>query len=510
VVVGVMGRHRERFLQSQVTSDVAGLADGGSQLSSLLDPSGRLQGFFFLRKQRERIDLLMPEEAVETCIEQLQGRVIADDVRFERLSTPPVRLCLGPAAVAAGSALDRDRVFPVAGWGTVGIVTWSETHLELPDLDPDELDARRVLGGPPMWGREAREGQLISETELLETAVSFDKGCYLGQETVAKLASHRGAARGPALLELDDPAIDASALVGNRFAVGERGRAGEVLAAVRWDGAVWLKLSLHREVRVPGRRLECRFAGDRAVVGVVHSAPLLPAPKPSDVADRLTVEASAAFAADDADRALALLDRAIAVCPSWTDAWESRGVILGRLGRFDEAISVMERLLEIDPSAHMAHSNLSLFYNRLGDIEAAERHLALAAKVKIAGGGPDDADAADGEEAARREADRGRREELFRKVLEIDPDDALARFGLGELAAERGRFADAVEHLERALDADPRHAAAILALGRALEGLGEAGRARETYERGIETAAKKGDQATATKMQERLIELTSR
>ena len=111
------------------------------------------------------------------------------------------------------------------------------------------------------------------------------------------------------ILELDRPAADKSALVGESFAVGTRNRAGEILAAVRWGDAEGLKVSLHRDVRVPGRRLECRFAGHRAIEGVVHSAPLLPAPKPADVADRLTVEASTAFAADD-DEARALAELA--------------------------------------------------------------------------------------------------------------------------------------------------------------------------------------------------------
>jgi folate-binding protein YgfZ len=507
LLVEVSGRHRERFLASQLTSDVAGLPVGGSQLSSLLDRSGRLQGFFYLRKRPDRVDLLIPDDAADACVDQLEGRVVADDVVFERRPRVAMRLALGPAALVAAERLEAKEFMPVAGWGTLGVATWSAADLDLPELDPDELEARRVLGGPPVWGRDARAGQLVNETVLLDAAVSFDKGCYLGQETVAKLASHRGAARGPALLELVEPMPGAASRVGERFAVGGRERAGEIVAEVRHGGRSWLQLQLHRELRVPGRRLRCRFPDGDEIEGAVHAAPLLSAPSRSAAADRLTVAASAAFADDDADRALELLHRAIAIAPGWSDAWESKGVILGRLGRYDEAIAVMHELLEIDPSAHMAHSNLSLFYNRLGDIEAAERHLALAAGASFAGPGPAAADAA-ADDSAEREADRARREEMFRAVLDIDPDDALAHFGLGELAIERQRFADAVGHLERAVAADPGHCAALLALGRAHEGLGDSDGARRTYERGVGAAAKRGDLATAKKMQERLNGLT--
>ena len=103
--------------------------------------------------------------------------------------------------------------------------------------------------------------------------------------------------------------------------------------------------------------------------------------------------------------------------------------------------------------------------------------------------------------------DRKRRAEMFRQVLELDPEDALGNFGLGELMVEEGQFADAVVHLERALAADPRYSAAILALGRAHEGACYLGLARETYRRGVEIAAAKGDLATANKMQESLAGL---
>ena len=503
-LIEVTGRHRERFLGSQVTSDVSGLAEGESQLSALLDRSGRLQAFFYLRKRSEAIDLLVPDEIAEHCLERFVSHIIADDVELARCDVGEMRLVLGPAAPAYPPA---DDCFPITGWGSVGFVTWGEGGMDLPGISADELGKRRVLGGPPEWDREVRANQLINETALLDTAVSFDKGCYLGQETVAKVSSHRGAVRGPVLLELKEPVDDAERLVGMRFGVGERARAGEVLSHAQWEGSTWLQVSLHRELRIVGRTLDCVFGDDQAVEGVIHRIPLLQAPRPEEMADRLTVAASAAFADDETDRALELLERAVAICPSHADAFESLGVILGRLGRHEEAIERMRRLLEIDPSSIMGHSNLSLFFNQLGDKEQAEHHLAMATRISMGGSAviesPDQA-GADSAEAEADEADRRRREGMFLQVLEIDPDDALAHFGMGELLVERGGFEDAVDHLQRAIVSEPTHSAAILALGQAFEGLGDQGKALETYERGVEIAAKKGDHATAQKIQERL------
>jgi folate-binding protein YgfZ len=506
-LIEVTGRHRERFLGSQVTSDVSGLAEGESQLSALLDRSGRLQAFFFLRKRSDAIDLLVPNEIAAHCLERFESHIIADDVELALRDVGEMRLALGPAAIAKPPAED---CFPVTGWGSVGFVTWGEGEMDLPEIDDREIETLRVLGGPPAWAREVRLNQLINETALLDNAVSFDKGCFLGQETVAKVSSHRGAVRGPVLLELKEPVDDADALVGMQFGAGERARAGEVLSCAQWERSTWLQVSLHRELRIVGRTLDCVFGDDQVVEGVIHRIPLLRAPSPEEMADRLTVAASVAFGDDETDRSLELLERAVAICPSHADGFESLGVILGRLGRHEEAIKRMQCLLEIDPSSIMGHSNLSLFFNQLGDKEQAEHHLAMATRISMGGSAvvelPDRAEA-DTAEAEADEADRRRREGMFLQVLEIDPDDALAHFGMGELLVERGSFEDAVDHLQRAIASEPTHSAAILALGHALEGLGEDQKALVTYEQGVEIAAKKGDLATAQKMQERITAL---
>ena len=503
-IIEVTGSHRERFLSSQVTSDLSTLGEGESRLSALLDRTGRLQAFFFIRKRADAVELLIPEAVADHCVERLEAHVIADDVAIERRDVGPMRLALGPMAVSLADQRLDDEIFPVSGWGSRGFVTWSDQEVGLPDVSSADLSTRRVLGGPPTWDLEVRPGQLINETSLLDSAVSFDKGCYLGQETVAKVAAHRGAVRAPVLLELEDSETEITGLVGTKFRVGDRTSAGMVLSAARWNGAGWLQVSLHRELRVIGRKLRCVFADDRAIDAAVRSMPLLPAPSREEMADRLTVAASAAYAEDRDDRALELLDRAIAICPTWADAFESKGVILGRLGRQHEAIEQMHRLLEVDPSSVMAHSNLSLLFNQLGDKDAAERHLALATRVSFGGELRSDPAVDDRNRIEELEAERKRREEMFRRILEIDPDDALAHFGLGELAMERGHFARAADHLERAIAGDPNHSAAILALGSALEGVDDTGRARQIYERGIEIAAKMGDLSTAQKMQDRL------
>jgi folate-binding protein YgfZ len=509
-LVVAKGRHAGRFLNSQLTSDVSGLAAGSSQQTALLDRGGRLQAFGFLHRRPDRFELILPSVTAAPAVGRLEEYVIADDVRFELVETADMRLALGAEAVRRGIREGSDRFFRIEIFASRGFITWGVGEIDLPPFDNDELEARRVLTGLPRWGEEVTGGVLIHETTLIDTAVSADKGCYLGQETVAKVASGRGAARAPVLLEVLSGDIDGTELVGRDISSDIAHRSGRVLSATRWEGTVFLQAAVVRELRVAGREFECRFEGGPAVTAKIHALPYLTAPAPEEWAKQIELRAVEAFAADREDEAIELYERAIAVCPTFADAYEGLGVIFGRHGRYEEAIALMQRLLEVDPMSVMAHTNLSLYYNQQGRIEDAEREAAEAARAKIRREREAahlwDVEAGDAESAS---ADRDRRAGMFRQVLELDPDDALGNFGLGELLVEEGRFEEAVFHLERALATDSHYSAALLALGRAQEGADDLIAARKTYRRGVDVAAAKGDLATANKMQERLAVLES-
>lgn len=507
--LGVRGRHRERFLHSQVTSDVKGLAADSSQLSCLLDSHGRLQAFFLLLKREESLELLVPRELVDVVAAQLRDHVVGDDVEVVGPVQQRLWLALGPEAVRLRGGLPAEELFPVELYGERGFVTWAEADLPLAELDPDLLEGLRVVTGLPRWGLEVAGGMLVNETTLVDSAVSFGKGCYLGQETVAKVQSHRGAAYAPVLLAVSGGVSEPSSLVGRSFRAGGR-RAGVIRSQVLWEGRLLLHVSLTRDLRVPGAELEVEVDGGPKLEGEVVALPLVSLSSSEESAQALFHRAVVRFADDAEDDAVRFLERAIAVCPTFADAWEALGVMLFRQERYEAAIGLFERLLEVDPDSILAHTNLSLCHNRLGRVEDAEREAAAAAEARIRRHLAEE-ERAERERRAREGAlaDRARREEMFRQVLVLDPRDPLGHFGLGELCVEAGRFEEAVEHLEAALEVEPSHSAAHLALGRAWEGLNRVEEALGVYRRGVEVAAKRGDLRTATRMQERLASLSA-
>ncbi len=505
----VAGRHRERFLHSQLTSDVRSLPTGSAQLSALLDPSGRLCSFCFLYKLEEAIRLLVPRDVACATKASLEEHVISDDVRIAVLEVGRMSLLLGPQSEEIRQALPADRAFPITGYGAHSVVVFGEIDLSFPPIPAADLEGRRVLSGLPSWGVDAAAGMLVNQSVLLDTAVSFTKGCYLGQETVAKVASRRGAAYAPMLLKLASDGGDPLVFAGRDFSVGERDRAGRVVSGVLWDGDCYLVASLWRELRVEGTEIRCRFDKDTELVGRVSSLPLITTPSAEDAASGLFERAVVLFAEDLEDEAIQLLRRAIAVCPGFADAYECLGVMMGRHGRYQEAIGWMDRLLQVDPDSVMARTNKSVYLNQLGRNDEAEEEARAASAKSLELSRR--RQRATTQEARRREdereIDRRRREEMFRQVLTLDPGDAMANFGMGQLLVERSAFRTAVEHLERALETDPEYSAALLSLGNAWEGLRETTRAREVYEAGIVVAARKGDMKTANAMQARLAAL---
>ena len=194
--------------------------------------------------------------------------------------------------------------------------------------------------------------------------------------------------------------------------------------------------------------------------------------------------------------------------PSYADAYESIGVILGRQEKYEEAISLMDKLMEVDDSSVMAHTNKSLYLMKLGRIEEAEEEKAQATVKSFSHFGKEASQKKAYEEARENELkELEKKESMFKQVLEIDSEDTLAHYGLADVYFKRENYPDSISHLNKVLSNDDKYSVAYLLLGKALIKNKEDLRAKEILTQGIEVASNNGDLMPASEMQSLLNEL---
>jgi folate-binding protein YgfZ len=208
------------YLQRMLSNDVVALEPGSSCEALLLTPKARVVApVRVLRRADDDFLLLTEPELGESLRAALVRMRFAAKVNIE-LERHDSTLVLG-AEAPAGAIPNADYGIPA---------------YELIDAAPpagaralrdDELEALRIAARTPRFGREIDERVLPAEAGLVERAVSFTKGCYPGQEPVARLRYRGHANRELRTLLLDDePEYDAELSHGGKVV-------GRVTSSVR-------------------------------------------------------------------------------------------------------------------------------------------------------------------------------------------------------------------------------------------------------------------------------------
>jgi folate-binding protein YgfZ len=202
----VTGADRVRFLQGMVTNDIAGLAPGQFRRAALLNVKGRVLAIVDVVEEGESLLEITEPVTADKVRALLEKHAIADDVTF----TPVAR------------AIHRV-------WDSIDAV-WSAPPVFAPPPSTSseaEIDVLRVEAGLPRYGVDVSEDHFPFEAHL-EPAISMTRGCYIGQEVVAR-ASARGHAN--KLLRGLRLASDAP-VAGATIAAAGRDDAGKVTSQV--------------------------------------------------------------------------------------------------------------------------------------------------------------------------------------------------------------------------------------------------------------------------------------
>ncbi|MGD9572606.1 MAG: folate-binding protein YgfZ [Thermoleophilia bacterium] len=186
-VIWVEGPDAASFLHGLLTNDVAGLDDGEACAALVLDAKGHV--LVELRAHRDGPDaftLVVAADAAGALAEILERYHFSEDL--EILGPEPVGVVT--LVNAPAPATDEPRV-PGALPGSVDLVTGDAERAiaasGAAEVPAEALEMARVAAGVPRVGVDGTATSLVQELGLEASAVSFSKGCYLGQETVARL-----------------------------------------------------------------------------------------------------------------------------------------------------------------------------------------------------------------------------------------------------------------------------------------------------------------------------------
>ncbi|MGA7856507.1 MAG: folate-binding protein [Terracidiphilus sp.] len=240
--VAVRGEDRFRWLSGMVTNTVNDLGAHAGTWNLVLNAQGRIQGDLTVWREEEAVELEIAADQYDRLLAHLEHFIIMDDVELVPLGSEPgaAETALGLTGPQADEVLGRMGLPTLAEAMTGTRVEWNGLDLRIlrgygvlaphyeiwtpvsgltklwrmlstagaSPVGTATLEAFRIAEGIPAYGIDMMERDLPQETSQLR-ALSFSKGCYLGQEIVERIRSRGNVHRHLRGLELEGPAPEA-------------------------------------------------------------------------------------------------------------------------------------------------------------------------------------------------------------------------------------------------------------------------------------------------------------
>lgn len=300
-VLEVTGPDSVEWLQGMLSNDVTALNPGSGVPAAVLNIQGKILADVHVLRAHNAFLVMLDESLASGVVEHLNHYLIADEVEIVDLSAeffvisvqgPDARAgladILGLDALPAGRLSHAEAAYT---GGLVRVVHASPTgepgfelivpkdHLQglaelpaaraIPWIGIRARETLRIEAGIPRYGIDMDADTLLLET-CLDDAVSFTKGCYLGQETVERIHSRGHVNRklagfklaGPGVPDLGDPVLHGDRAVG---------RVTSAVASPRFDCVIALGY-LHRDYLEPGTSIAIGHGG-QALHATVQALP---------------------------------------------------------------------------------------------------------------------------------------------------------------------------------------------------------------------------------------------
>jgi len=282
----ITGADRQRFLNAYVTCDVKPLQPGDGAYGFFTNPQGRILSDVAVLVREDRLWLEVAPGLAETLAGHLRKFVIVDRVEIRPLEEVTLLTLIGPRAAEVLDLPDlldwKHAPMTIDGieavvqrrglLGAPAFSLWvpaaSAPHLRasllaregVQPVGEEDLEILRVEAGIPRFGVDFGPENFPKETGLDE-AVSYTKGCYLGQEVVARIHYRGGVQKMMRRLELEGDPRPGSKLL---FEEREAGTATTVVRSPLSGRTLGLGI-VHKRAAEPGTRLDVEGGGTATV-----------------------------------------------------------------------------------------------------------------------------------------------------------------------------------------------------------------------------------------------------
>jgi len=263
------GPDRAKSLHNLTTQEIKALAPGRVTEAFVTSPQGKTLGFFTIRNSGDALLLGCEPGGEQLALEHFAKYTMFDDVRFEVVTEKhEQRLWLGDEALRAfqeffdasgADAAERCATFERPGIGRVELIRTdvfavpairiitgvghssrfedeiaAAADVKLARGDASLFERIRVLSAWPRFPVEIRSDNLPQEIDRDATAINFRKGCYLGQETVARLDAlgHVNRILRCYVFDSDHVPVEASRMIGRPLVDQAGQQVGEIRSAV--------------------------------------------------------------------------------------------------------------------------------------------------------------------------------------------------------------------------------------------------------------------------------------
>jgi folate-binding protein YgfZ len=211
-VVRLEGADRRTFLQGLLTNDVQALTPGSSCYAAWLTPQGRMIADMHVLETGDHVLLDVKAEQATSLAEHLDKLIFTEDVHVRDASTDYRRVAVvGPNARAfveqahLGDPQVGSDHFQDAAWVVPVFEVFISTATAADflnalhvagavDVPREAFEVLRIESGVPLFGVDMDEDTIPLEAGIENRAISFTKGCYVGQEVIIRVL-HRGHGR---------------------------------------------------------------------------------------------------------------------------------------------------------------------------------------------------------------------------------------------------------------------------------------------------------------------------